>query len=181
MRRSHVAFALALCFAVSPGAATAQWRGQAPRTVSRTGWAPAWAGVRAGWDYGKRATVLGAQLRIPALPSGMLELVPTGDITFVTGLREYQGGVDAVFVSGGREGGVYAGVGLTWRNTVWDRSSVRETRTVPVTVAGLRTGLFPGAPFGAQLEMRWLWVDQPLKPRALTLGINFPLWGGGGR
>jgi hypothetical protein len=179
MRRHPAALLLALSLSLSPRPAEAQRFGQQPRAVSAEGWAPAWAGVRAGWDYSARSTVLGAQVRVPAIPSGHVELVPNGDVTFLNGLREYQGGVDAVFVSGGRQGGFYAGVGLAWRNMVWDQVSPRETRTAPVTVAGLRTGLFPGAPFGAQVEMRWIWLDRPLNPRILTLGINFPLWGGG--
>ena len=181
MRRQHAALVLALCLSLSPRPAEAQRFGQPLQTGSAEGWPSAWAGIRAGWDYSARSTVLGAQLRVPAMPSGHVELVPNGDITFLNGLREYQGGVDAVFVSGGRVGGFYAGGGLAWRNTMWKNGSSRETRRVPVTLAGLRTGRLSGAPFGAQVEMRWIWVDGPLKPRILTLGINFPLWGGGRR
>ena len=159
-----------------PANAEAQRFGQPLPTAASRGWPTPWAGVRAGWDYGNRGTVVGAQLRVPALPSGHVELVPNGDITFRTGLREYQGGVDAVFVNGGSRGGVYAGVGVGWRSTIWDVGAARETRSAPVTVAGVWTNRVTGAPFGTQLEMRWTWVDEVFKPRALTLGINFPLW-----
>jgi hypothetical protein len=179
MRLIRCAFLLALCLLLAASPARAQVFGQPYRPASGGGWAPGWAGIRAGWDYNAQATVLGAQLRLPAIPSGHAEVVPNGDVTFLDGLREYQGGVDAVFVSGGRHGGVYAGVGVAWRNTVWDEGAPRRTRSAPVTVAGLRSGTMGGAPFGTQLEMRWIWLDGPFRPRVLTLGINFPLWGGG--
>ncbi len=179
MRLSHALLLLTLCVTLAPGPARAQIFAQPSPTGSGQGWAPGWAGIRAGWDYHNQATVLGSQLRIPVLPSGHVELVPNGEITFLNGLREYQGGVDAVVVSGGRQGGIYAGVGLAWRSTVWDMGSPRETRSTSVTVAGVRSGTLGGAPFGTQLEMRWTWLDGPFRPRVLTLGINFPLWGGG--
>ena len=181
MRHPHAALLLALCLSLAPHPAQAQRFGQPLPAASGRGWASAWAGIRAGWDYNARATVVGAHLRVPGLPSGHLEIVPNGDITFLDGLREYQGGVDAVFVTAGRQGGFYAGGGMAWRNTEWVAGSPRETRSSPVTVAGLRSGTLGGAPFGTQLEMRWTWLDGPYKPRVLTLGINFPLWGGGRR
>lgn len=138
------------------------------------------AGVRAGYDYNSTGSVVGAQIRIPVLPSGFLELVPNGDVTFLTGLKEYQGGVDAVLVSGGRRGGLYAGGGIAWRNTIYEGPG-RETRTAPTLVVGARSGTLFGGPFGTQIEMRWSFPEGDFKPRALTLGVNFPLWGGGGR
>lgn len=173
---------LLLAFLVPlPSPAAAQRFGQQLPSGPSSGWAPGWAGVRAGWDYNAQSTVVGAQIRVPALPSGHVEIVPNGDVSFLNGLREYQGGVDAVVVSGGRHGGAYVGGGFAWRNTIWEVGSPRETRRAPVTVAGVRSGTLGGAPFGTQLEMRWIWLDGPYKPRVLTLGINFPLWGGGRR
>jgi hypothetical protein len=170
---------LALTLAAHP--AEAQRPGAAAAPGNGPGWAPPSAGFRAGYDYNSRATVVGVQLRIAALPSGYLEIVPTADITFLTGLREYQAGVDAVFVSGGRRGGPYAGGGLAWRNSIYDGPD-RETRRSPVAVVGVKTGApLGGAPFGTQLEMRWIYRDGPFKPRILTLGVNFPLWGRGSR
>ncbi|HSW28557.1 MAG TPA: hypothetical protein VLH75_03590 [Longimicrobiales bacterium] len=179
LTRSALLLALPLALSLAPSPARAQVFGQPSPTGSSRGWAPGWAGIRAGWDYNAQAAVLGAQLRLPAIPSGHAELVPNGDVTFLDGLREYQAGVDAVVVSGGRHGGVYGGVGMAWRSTVWEEGGPRETRSAPVTVVGVRSGTLGGAPFGTQLEMRWIWLDGPFRPRVLTLGINFPLWGGG--
>lgn len=167
---------LALALALTAHPAVAQRQGAAPAPGTGSGWAPPSAGVRAGYDYNSTASLIGVQLRVPALPTGHLEIVPTADITFLTGLREYQAGVDAVLVSGGRRGGVYAGGGFAWRNSIYDGPE-RETRRAPVAVVGAKTGALMGAPFGTQLEMRWIYMEGPYKPRILTLGVNFPLWG----
>jgi hypothetical protein len=161
---------LAAIGAVAPDASVAQEQG--------SGWPPILAGVHAGWDRNSTGSVVGAQIRIPAFPTGHLEIVPNGDITFLTGLKEYQYGADAVLVSGGRRGGVFAGGGFGWRNTIFDGPE-RETRRAATAVVGARSGTLFGAPFGTQIEMRWTFLDGPLKPRMLTLGVNFPLWGRG--
>lgn len=176
-RRAALATVFGLLLATVPDAARAQFRRPdlAPSPGSQ-GWAPASAGFRAGFDYNSNGSVLGAQLRIPLLPGGMVEAVPHADVTFLTGLKEYQGGVELVAVSGGRRGGIYAGGGLAWRNTLWSGPD-RETRRAPTAVVGLRSGATFGAPFGTQLEMRWTFPEGALKPRVLSLGVNFPLWG----
>jgi hypothetical protein len=122
--------------------------------------------------------VLGAHIRIPLHPSGYVELAPNGDVTFLPRLKEYMGGVDLVGVSGGRRGGLYAGGGLAWRNTLY-ADGARATKRVPTIVAGARSPALFGAPFGTQIEVRWIRVDTPAKPKLLTFGINLPLWGWG--
>lgn len=170
---------LALGLLLAPSSVFGQLR---PRSGSGGGWAPPQIGVHFGYDYNSTGSVAGAQLRIPILPSGFVELVPNGDITFLTGLKEYQYGVDAVVLSGGRRGGIYVGGGLVWRDTVYqDSDSERTTRRWADIVAGLRTGQLGVLPLTTQIEIRWVFVDQPVKPRYLTLGINLPLWGWEGR
>lgn len=175
--RTALAVGSVLVGAVFPGSAHAQFRrpDRAPERGTQ-GWAPASAGFRAGFDYNSNGTVLGAHLRIPLLPGGLVEAVPHADVTFLTGLKEYQGGVEMVVVSGGRRGGLYAGGGVAWRNTLWSGPD-RETRRAPTAVVGVRSGATFGAPFGTQLEMRWTFPEGPFKPRVLSLGVNFPLWG----
>jgi len=170
--------ALALTLPLAPAEAAAQSLGQAPQSGGAGGWAPPTVGFRVGYDSNERATVLGAQLRIPALPSGLVEVMPTADVTFVTGLREYQVGVDVVVVSGGRRGGVYAGAGWGARNTIYEGPE-RDTRRAFTVVFGLKTGALGESPFGTQIEMRWVHPDGPFRPKVLSLGVNFPLWGRG--
>ena len=176
-RRSGAApLLLAVALATLPTMASGQARGPSGATV---GWPPIEAGVHGGLDYRSNRSVLGAQIRIPIHPSGYVELVPNGDITFLPQQKEYMAGVDVVGISGGRRGGIYAGGGITWRDALYDR--VRSTKRVPTIVAGVRSPSLFGAPFSTQLEVRWVRVDTPVKPKLLTFGVNFPLWGRGER
>jgi hypothetical protein len=86
-------------------------------------------------------------------------------------------GANLVAVSGGRRGGIYAGGGLTWRNTLEDGR--RSTRRAPTLVAGARSPALLGSPIGTQVEVRWIRVDAPIKPKLLSVGFNLPLWGWG--
>jgi len=155
--------------------------GPEPASAQRgnAGWAAPQAGIRFGYDDNAQATVLGAQLRIPVLPGGQVELVPSGDVTFLEGAREYQVNADAVWVTGGRSGGLFAGGGLAVRSGFFEALD-RETRTGANLVLGLVTrGRFQGVPIGVQLEGRWVFIDTPVDPRVFTFGVNLPLWGWG--
>lgn len=163
---------------VLPRAAHAQAPGGATGSSS---WPAPVAGLRFGYDQTARGEVVGAQIRVPVLRSGRIEVVPNADITFLTRLREYGYNVDAVFVPGGTQGGIYLGGGLALRNSVFGLpggDSDRGTEAGFGAVVGARTGS-PGR-IGTQIEFRWIFlsgVDH--EPRAVTLGVNFPLWGRG--
>lgn len=142
------------------------------------GWPAPAIGVRVGFDQSASGEVIGAQLRVPVLPSGRLELVPNADITFLNDLKEYGFNVDAVFVSGGRRGGLYVGGGLAMRNSIFtaEIGGARETEVGFGAVVGLKGG----GPAGlvTQVEFRWSFLpDVDYDPRAITVGLNFPLWG----
>lgn len=146
------------------------------------GWPAPAIGLRIGFDQAASGEVIGAQIRVPVLPSGRLELVPNADITFLDNLREYGFNVDAVFVSGGRQGGLYLGGGLSTRNSVFtaEIGGARETNIGYGAVVGLKAG----GPAGlvTQVEFRWSFLpDIDYDPRAVTIGLNFPLWGRGDR
>lgn len=142
------------------------------------GWAPVEVGVRAGYDYNSTGYLLGGQIHVPVLPSGMFEIMPSGDVTFLKGLKEYQFSVDALFVSGGRSGGFYVGGGLGVRNSIYDHAPDRETKTTPTIVVGVRTAQIPEIHLVPQLEVRWIFLpDVKVDPRVLTFGVNIPLWG----
>jgi hypothetical protein len=122
--------------------------------------------------------VVGAQLRVPLLRNGHVEVVPNGDITFLTRVREYGVNVDAVYVSGGSRGGMYFGGGLAVRNSIFsaDAEGTRETSSGLGIVVGAKAG-GPGG-LGTQIEFRWVFLpDLDYDPRAITLGLNVPLWG----
>lgn len=168
------AAALFLALASVPASAQAGPGGDGP------GWAPVNVGIHLGFDENSQGEVLGAQMRIPVLPSGKVELMPVGSVTFAAGLKEYHFSLDAVYTMGGRRGGLYFGGGLAVRNTIFDDPG-RTTKTGWDAVVGLKSAGFAGTPIGTQLEVRWIFVDEDLKPRVLSLGVNLPLWGWGRR
>lgn len=177
MPRTSIALPLVLAVALAtlPASASGQRRPSSPAT----GWPPVEIGIHGGFDYRSTGSVFGGQMRIPLLRSGFVELVPNGSVNFVRELRESMVGADLVGVLGGRQGGVYVGGGVTWRNALYD--GVKTTKTEPTIVVGLRSSRTFGAPFGVQLEVRWIQVSAPIKPKFLTFGLNVPLWGWGER
>lgn len=158
---------------VIPLGATAQ-QGSGSR-----GWAPIMVGIRFGAQQRTGSYVLGGQIRIPVLPSGLVEVMPNADVTFLHGRKDHQYAVDAVVVSGGRHGGLYAGAGVARRNGVFDQNVGEETRTGWDLVVGLKTMPGRGLPVGIQLQQRWVFMHMPINPAVLSIGVNVPLWGWG--
>jgi hypothetical protein len=157
----------------SPVGAMAQLEG------SSAGWAPAMVGIRFGQQQRTGSWVLGAQLRVPILPSGLVEVMPNADMTFLNGEKQYEYAVDAVWVLGGRRGGPYLGAGPALRRGVFNADVGRETKKGWDIVLGLKTMPGRGIPVGIQLEERWIFMHLPINPSVLTLGVNVPLWGWG--
>jgi hypothetical protein len=138
-------------------------------------WAPPSFGVRLGWDQRQREEMLGGQVRIPIVPSGVVEVMGSADVTFLLNLKEYQYNLEAVYVLDGRAGGLYGGAGLGFRNSIYP-GSVRRTTDVGYTaVAGFRlVGLGLIVP---QLEYRWIFInDAPFNYQTLAIGVNLALW-----
>ena len=149
------------------------------RAQAGAGWTPAMAGIRIGNLEPGGRSVLGAQLHLPVLPGGWAELTPNADITFLHGLKEYQYSVDALFISGGRHGGLMVGGGPAFRNSVFEEGGSRETRKGWDLVVGLKTMPGQRIPFGIELQERWIFMKLPVNPRVLSFGVNLPLWGWG--
>jgi len=163
-----------------PGALEAQRRGRSQEGVASGPWPPITIGIHFGYnDDLSSGTVLGAQIRMPIIRSAKIEVMPSGSVTFLTGLKEYQFNLDAVYVLGGRSGGLYAGGGLAVRNTLFTEGVGRETKTGGGVAVGFRSR--PETKVGIQLEVRQIFLDSNLSPKVLTFGVNFPLWGGGSR
>jgi hypothetical protein len=174
---SPALMAALLLVILMPGTLEAQRRGRAPQRAPRQAWPAATIGAQVGYDDVSQGNVLGAQIRVPVLRNAKVALMPSANVTFLTGLKEYQLNLDAVFVPGGRRGGIYVAGGLAARNTIFLGESERETRTGVGVAAGILTGA--ESRVGVQLEFRQIFVDEDLRPRLLTLGINVALWGGG--
>jgi len=139
------------------------------------GWAPPALGVRFGYDNQQQNEVLGAQLRLPILRGGQIELMPSVDVTFLQGLKEYQYNFEGVYVLDGRAGGFYAGAGIGLRNTIFTSSQGRETELGYSAVIGIRlVGLGLVVP---QLEYRWVFIDEaPITYKQFTFGLSVALW-----
>ena len=94
-----------LALILAPQGADAQRRGRddAPQQVP---WPSLMAGIHVGYDENSQGEILGAQLRLPLVRDGKLELVPQANVTFATGLKEYAYGAELVLVPAGRRGGL---------------------------------------------------------------------------
>jgi hypothetical protein len=126
-------------------------------------------GVRGGFDYRNSDASVGALLRLP-IPLALvpLEVSPGGDLVFHDNLTDRQGMVDLT----AQIFGLSLGGGPLWLNTVYDDEldAPRETRQGWTVVAGLRSR---GTPFGADLEFRWVFVEDVENPRYIALAVTW--------
>jgi hypothetical protein len=137
-------------------------------------------GVRVGSDNRPGGKILGGQLWLPAWPSGLVQVVPHGDITFRTGRRERQVGADAVVMTGRRLGGLYVGGGLVKRKASYGEAG-EETRGGQTVALGIRTRTGLPIPLDLQADIRWVFVEGVRSWRIIALGFDVPLWGWGRR
>jgi hypothetical protein len=148
--------------------------GQAADTM---GWAPASIGVRGGYDNELQGWMAGGFVGIPVLPNGSVELLPSGDITFLPGFKEYQGNLELVYITGSRRGGVMAGGGIGLRNSVFgpDPNAARRTVTTINLVLGARLPLL--GRFRPEVQVRWVLQDEYQRdPRHVLIGAGMTLW-----
>lgn len=146
------------------------------RQTEEARWAPIAVGVRAGWDQNAQQEALGAQIRVPVLRSGMIEIVPSADVTFIPIERDYQYTVEAAWVSGGARGGLLAQAGVAWRSTTITADDLdgRETFFGYVVSIG---GMSMVGPVQVELGLRWIFLDDTTyRPSLASLGVNVPLW-----
>ena len=168
---------LTLLGLVTPIGLEAQVRRGRAVDPDRLPWTPISIGPRAGYDEKARGAVLGAQIHLPLLRNGLVELVPTADIIFVTNAQEYQYNLELVFVTAGRRGGLYGGGGVGYRDTVLGGTPADPRSNIfgYSLVLGVRSGT--AARFQTQVEVRWIYLeDTTVRPFPVTFGINFPLW-----
>jgi hypothetical protein len=131
--------ALSLLFLLGAAAPQGLSAQAGPGAIDGTGgWAPPSLGVRAGYDNKLRKYLLGAQLRLPVLRGGQVELMPSVDVSFLRGRKEQQYNLEAVYVWDGRAGGLYAGAGLGIRNGVFGLGEERRSELGYTIVGGFR-------------------------------------------
>lgn len=172
---------LALLALVVPVELEAQVR-RGRASQQQQSWAPITVGIRAGYDNNARGELLGAQARLPILRSGLVQVMPSADVTFLSGAREYQYNLEVLYVTGGREGGLYLGGGVGYRDSVVEGTPEEPRRTLfdYSIVAGVTSAV--SGTFQIQFELRWIFlqdIQSDFRPIPLTLGVNVPLWGRG--
>jgi hypothetical protein len=178
--RRSLPLVLALALSLAAPVALAAQAGPGGQDEFPGPWAPPQIGVRGGYDNQQRRWVLGGQLRLPVVPQGQVELMPSVDVTFARGLKEYQYNLELVYVLDGRSGGIYGGGGVGWRNTVFnedptDPTVLRETHAGFTAVLGIR--IVELGVVVPQIEYRGVFIGAaPVNYQQLTLGVNLALW-----
>ena len=171
----HRSLVAALGLLLLPSGADAQLGGA---QADERGWAPASIGARVGYDNSQRGWMAGGYVGIPVLPNGSVEILPSFDVTFLQGFEEYQTNFEAVYLTGNRRGGVMAGGGVGFRNSVFgpDPTAERRSELTFSLVLGARLGTL--GRFRPQVETRWILQDEwPRDPRHVSLGVAVALWG----
>lgn len=166
----------ALAVALAPDALVAQLD-PLPGGPSSPRWPAPEVGARVGFEGAQRHTVLGGMIHAPVLRSAHAALLPSVDVTFLRGLREYQYNFEVAYFPAGRSGGLYAGGGLGVRSTVLpaDPDAGRRTIATYNLVVGLKlTGLGRVSPL---VEFRRVFTaDLAVDPQPLTVGATLRLW-----
>jgi hypothetical protein len=129
------------------------------------------AGARVGIDYFTDAPVIGLQLHLLPDPWGIFDLMPNGEFSFRGGGTNWQLNADLAVIP---VPGLYAGGGVAFRNTLYDEALGKETRTGYSLFAGIRPRAERGE-INPQIEMRWTFVGDFVRPRTITVGANWPL------
>jgi hypothetical protein len=135
-----------------------------------------WQGVLLGAHVGVQnqslfeGLLLGGQAHVLLDPWGKVVLMPSAEFEFRNGIRDWQANADAAVMP---FRGVYLGGGFAYRNTVYEEEIGRETRRGYSVFLGVRAPPVPGR-FSTQIELRWSFISE-LRPRMLTLGVNFPV------
>lgn len=150
-------------------------RGRAQETGPT--WAPISVGVRIGFDDRANGSLLGGQLHIPLVRTGVIELAPSAEAVFLNRSTEYQYNLELAYIPGGTKGGILLGGGLGWRDRfvgTAESADGRETFFGYTAMAGGRSDV---GPLQFEVSLRWVFLnDTPYRPNAVALGVNLPLW-----
>lgn len=166
-----------LALLLGAGAAEAAAQVRRGRAVERPPrWAPVAVGARFGYDQSAQGEVLGVQLRIPIVRSGVVEFTPGVDRILVPGTSETQYTLGLDYVPGRLQGGVILGGGITWRDSVVG-GGIGDPRTTFFGYTALLGGKTNFGRLQLEIGLRWTFLnDTQYQPQSATLGLNFPFW-----
>jgi hypothetical protein len=142
-------------------------------------WMPITIGGRGGWEQEQLGSggTIGAEVHIPVVRDGRFELVPSFDAIFLNVQDEYQYNLDALFVPGGRRGGVYIGGGVAWRESLLAGVGQDVGRANYFGYNIVVGGKNQIGPVQILLGLRWLLLtDTAFDPSAVNVGLSIPLW-----
>lgn len=150
-------------------------RGRVAETGPR--WAPISVGVRFGFDDEANGSLLGGQLHIPLVRSGVVELAPSAEAIFRTRSTEYQYNLELAWIPGGTDGGILLGGGLGWRDRFVGTAESADGRETFFGYTALVGGRSDVGPLQLEVTLRWVFLnDTDYRPNAVALGLNLPLW-----
>ena len=134
---------------------------------------PPAVGARVGWDWDESNWSVGGQARfmLPFLPG--LEFLPSGDVFFLEGQKQWQLNLDAAIQLFPI---VYAGAGFAVARDSLPTSGGPTTETGYNVFAGLNGPALdlPIVPF---VEARWTLINRFVRPFRIVAGLNVPLGG----
>lgn len=166
---------LALGAIIGPDAAAQVRRGRTQPTAPP--WSPISIGVRFGWDQVAVGEVLGAQLRIPVVRSGVVEIMPHAELVWPRRSRDEQVGVEVAFVPGGVRRGVFLAGGVAWRETSLGAQTAGGPRDSFFGYSLALGGMARLGRLEVEAALRWVFLnDSNYSPNAATVGVSFPFW-----
>jgi hypothetical protein len=127
-------------------------------------------GAHVGINYLFEGFLIGGQGVLHVDPWGLLQLMPSAQIEFRQGIRDWQANADASLTA---YRGIYLGGGLAYRNSIFDETAGRETVRGTSVFVGFREPAIPRR-VAPQLELRWTFVAG-IRPRMITIGVNYPV------
>jgi hypothetical protein len=127
-------------------------------------------GPHVGINYLFEGFLIGGQAVLHLDPWGLVQAMPSAQLEFRQGIRDWQANADAS-VSPFR--GVYLGGGFAFRNSIFDETVGRETVRGGSFFVGYREPPIPRR-ISPQVELRWTFVAG-IRPRMITIGVSYPV------
>lgn len=129
-------------------------------------------GIRTGYDFEVDVWSVGGQFRFPARPGGALHLMPSADLFYVEGRKDWQINLDAAIQE---RGGAYYGGGLAFANRDFSGKGALDFKTGGNLLLGMAVRLRSSS-IQPYLEGRWTFIENERLFR-LAAGFNFKFGG----
>ncbi|MDX1494889.1 MAG: hypothetical protein R3253_12550, partial [Longimicrobiales bacterium] len=107
--------------------------------------------------------------------SGVVEVIPSADVVFLAGAKDYQYALEAAWVSGGARGGAFFAGGVALRDTPLEAEEGERNTFFGFSLgAGARSGV---GPLEFEVNIRWVFLnDTAYRPNMASIGVGYPFW-----